>query len=204
MKKKDNIQTQSDLLMTRIYDFFTHEEHIKRMIDILTGKSVLSLRIIDWFVTNYSQKYNVVYSYKKNNYNDINELDFDKNTETIDDIHHIKFLVYFEYKSQLTAYSKKQFDCFCRGERLKYQYTYQQTKYEIETTVGQLNFFRWAIQNNLFVYIINNYIDIEKDMNNTIHQKKIKKKDGESKRVLYHNQSSAYSKTNMKIMVYFN
>jgi hypothetical protein len=35
----------------------------------------------------------------------------------------------------------------------------------IETTIGQLNFFKWALENNVIDYIESNYSSIEKDMN---------------------------------------
>jgi hypothetical protein len=204
MKKKNidsEIQTQSELLMTRIIEFFKNENHLKKMIDILSGYSQLSLRIIDWFVTNYSKKYDVIYALKKEDYNEIYDLNF----ELIDDIQHTKFIVFLEYKSQLKAYSKKQFDSFCRGERIKFNYMYQNEKYEIETTVGQLNFFRWAIQNNLFIYIVSHYDKIEKDMNESIYNKKIKKKEGSNnKRMMYQPQNNAFQKKNFKVLVYFN
>lgn len=206
MKKKiiNEIETQSGLLMTRINDFFSYKEHLKKMIDILSGKNNLSLRIIDWFVTNYSKKYDTIYAIKKDDYNNIYDLDRMCVDELIDDIDYVKFIVYLEYKSQLKAYSKKQFDSFCRGERIKFQYTLNEQLYEIETTVGQLNFFRWAIQNNLLVYITKNYENIENDMNECIKNKKIKKKDGNSKRLINQSQNTSYQKKNFKILVYFN
>ena len=36
----------------------------------------------------------------------------------------------------------------------------------IETTIGQLNFFKWALENCVVKYIDENYDTIEKDMNN--------------------------------------
>jgi hypothetical protein len=204
MKKKSHIgneiQTQSELLMTRIIEFFKDEGHLKKMVDVLTGSNILSLRIIDWFVTNYSKKYDVIYALKKMDYENI----YDLNYELIDDIEHTKFIVFLEYKSQLKAYSKKQFDSFCRGERIKFNYSFEGEKFEIETTVGQLNFFRWAIENNLFIYIHNNYEKIEADMNDCIQSKKLIKKGGSTKRVMYQSPNNAFQMKNFKILVYFN
>lgn len=237
MKKKNQnseIQTQSELLMTRIEEFFMNENHLKKMIDILSGTSNLSLRIIDWFVTNYSKKYDVIYALKKDDYEEIHDLECKEikyheidsenetnymnecvtknkiqststiNEEMIDDIQKTKFIVFLEYKSQLKAFSKKQFDSFCRGERIKFNYNFNNQAYQIETTVGQLNFFRWGIQNNLFIYIEQNYEKIEKDMNESIQNKKNKKKEGNSKRIMYQPQNNAFQKKNFKILVYFN
>ena len=65
------------------------------------------------------------------------------------------------YKSQLKSYSKKKFDPFCRRDRINFNCN----DIDIETTMGQLNFFKWAIDNMIIEYIIQNYEDIENDMN---------------------------------------
>ena len=72
-----------------------------------------------------------------------------------------RFKVYDEYKQKLRAYSKRRFDPFCRWERIQVPYCENQM---IETTIGQLNFFKWAIENHILEYIQDNYKDIEKDM----------------------------------------
>ncbi len=135
--------------MIPVTNFFSEQKNLEILLGILiTGKYKVSLRIIDWFVTNYSKKYNIVLQNKFNK----------------------PFIVYLEYKSQLKAYSKKQFDPFCRRARIYYEYDKDK---KFETTIGQLNFFRWAIENNIIDYIIKNYNDIEKDMNDTLKYAKI-------------------------------
>jgi hypothetical protein len=62
----------------------------------------------------------------------------------------------------LKAYSKKRFDPFCRWERISIPYKNGTC---IETTIGQLNFFKWALENGVINYIDENYDVIEKDMN---------------------------------------
>jgi hypothetical protein len=73
-----------------------------------------------------------------------------------------RFKVYNDYKLKLKAYSKKRFDPFCRWERISIPY--DDEKY-METTIGQLNFFKWAIENKIIDYIKTNYAEIENDMN---------------------------------------
>lgn len=73
-----------------------------------------------------------------------------------------RFKVYNDYKLKLKAYSKKRFDPFCRWDRVTIPYDNEQY---METTIGQLNFFKWAIENNIIDYIKNNYETIENDMN---------------------------------------
>jgi len=75
-----------------------------------------------------------------------------------------RFKVYEDYKLKLKAYSKKRFDPFCRWDRIKIP-THENSEYCFETTIGQLNFFKWAIENKVIQYIENNYQVIENDMN---------------------------------------
>tara|TARA_E500000178_G_C17021169_1_gene755699 strand:- start:812 stop:1360 length:549 start_codon:yes stop_codon:yes gene_type:complete len=134
------------LLLKPINDFFSKNNNIDRIIPILNGESQISLRIIDWFVTNYSKKNNVNYynSNKKSQFN-----------------------VYLSYKNQLKAFSKKQFDPFCRRERI--EYAYNKNNY-LTTTIGQLNFFKWSLENMIIDFIGENLKDIEKDMNSNIRK----------------------------------
>jgi hypothetical protein len=70
--------------------------------------------------------------------------------------------VYADYKLKLRAYSKRRFDPFCRWERISYPYKENMC---IQTTIGQLNFFKWALENGVISHIAKNYEVIEKDMN---------------------------------------
>ena len=55
------ISKKQDILLIPIIEFFRSEKHIDLLLGILlTDKYKLSLRIIDWFVTNYSKKHNIV------------------------------------------------------------------------------------------------------------------------------------------------
>jgi len=138
----NNTNTQNELLMKNLMEFYKDRKHLNKMMRIINGESRISLRIVDWFVTNFAKKYYTVY-----------ELDDEYNT---------RFKVYNDYKLKLKAYSKKRFDPFCRWERISIPY--DEEKY-METTIGQLNFFKWAIENNIIDYIENNYNEIENDMN---------------------------------------
>ena len=139
------------LLMDKITKYFLITENKNILINILNNKYNISLRIIDWFVTNYCKKYNIFW---------INNDD--------------RFVVYLNYKLQLKAYSKKYFDPFCRRDRIYFHY--DDTTNFLITTVGQLNFIKWMIDNNIINYIIKYYKLIEDDMHNTIKKKKLKYK----------------------------
>ena len=141
--------SQNELLLNNLLEFYKENNNLQNMLNIINGKSNISLRIVDWFVTNYAKS-------KFTTYNLHNKLNKDS-----------RFNVYNNYKLQLKAYSKKRFDPFCRWDRITIPYFNNKIKDDIyiETTIGQLNFFKWAIENNVIDYIVNNYTEIEKDMN---------------------------------------
>ena len=139
--------TQNDLLLNNLMNFYKNEENISSMLKIITGESKISLRIVDWFSTNYAKKYYTLYTIEDPN---------DSNNNR-------RFKVYVDYKLKLKAYSKKRFDPFCRWDRISIPYKGESY---IETTIGQLNFFKWTLENKVIQYIEENYEAIEKDMNN--------------------------------------
>lgn len=143
MNSSATYTTQNDLLLNNLMDFYRDETNLSRMLKIITGESKISLRIVDWFATNYAKKYYTLFI-------------IEDKSETR------RFKVYFDYKLKLKAYSKKRFDPFCRWDRISIPY---KTGTSIETTIGQLNFFKWAIENKVIEYIEENYETIEKDMN---------------------------------------
>ena len=170
-KEKRSVSTllqhthKQDILMDALIEYYNKKEHIDKLLDIFKETSPISLRVIDWFVTNYSKKNKITFMINNNFYK--NKL----------------FTVHDEYKQQLKGYSKKQFDPFCRRNRIKFYYN--ENNY-ILTTVGQLNFFRWANENNIIEYIKNNLKEIETDMNDSYRNQygtktKQKQKQGDSK-----------------------
>ena len=137
--------TQNSLLLTKLLEFYDKDGNMERILPIINGESIISLRLIDWFATNYSKKNYTVYPLKLRNGEEK------------------RFKVYIDYKLKLKAYSKKRFDPFCRWDRITIPYkndTY------IQTTIGQLNFFRWALENKILDYIEQNLTKINNDMNN--------------------------------------
>lgn len=147
--------TQNSLLLDNLLQFYnTNEDYLDKMLNIINGNSKISLRIVDWFATNYAKKYYTVY--------DINN-----------DNKCIRFKVYNDYKLKLKAYSKKRFDPFCRWDRINIPY---KDGNSIQTTLGQLNFFKWAIENDVLKFIENNYEHIDHDMGSRNSTSKKKEK----------------------------
>jgi hypothetical protein len=150
---------KNDLLMTSLQNFYNIKENIDTLLPILNGDSKISLRVIDWFVTNYSKKFNISYLISDDNKLLFEDEDGNLN---IENTKFRQFVVYIDYKLQLKGYQKKQFDPFCRRSRIDFYYN---TENSIVTTIGQLNFFKWAISNRIIEFIEKNLKVIETDMN---------------------------------------
>jgi hypothetical protein len=191
--------TQNDLLLNNLIEFYKHDNNLDNMLKIITGESKISLRIVDWFATNYAKKYYTLY--------DI-ELP-DKKTENSDQISAKavkRFKVYIDYKLKLKAYSKQRFDPFCRWERISIPY---KNGTFIETTIGQLNFFKWAIENKIIKFIEENYDEIEQDMNSRNSTSKRKElvdnsKTRKKREELSISASKSIKKEKVEITVQFN
>lgn len=141
---------KSDVLRNSLKRFYADSRHIKTFTLITVGEpkedgsrsSPISLRLLDWLVTNYAKKRNVVYAITRK------------------DVPHA-FNVWVEYRSQLKAYSKQYFDIFCRRERCDILNYYGETQ---KTTIAQMNFCKWAITNGVIDYAMRYKDIIEKDM----------------------------------------
>ena len=136
------ILEKQDYILKSLQEYYASHENVALIVDIIQGKSV-SLRVIDWFVTNYAKKNNTSYEYN-----------------------HRQFFVYLDYKNQLRAYTKKQFDPFCRRDRITF--TFKTVDLTVDTTVGQLNFFRWAHNYGVLDYAVEHREEIEEDMNTSL------------------------------------
>lgn len=126
---------------------FDLPEHIEK--DINT----LSLRSLEWLVTNYSKKFAVVL-YSK-----------DKQSEI--DIHS-------SYRNRLGLCRRSLFDPFCRDIRVYYTWNLKDKKTQemkevvLITTVGQLNFMKWADEHDVIQYAKSHHRAIQSDMETTL------------------------------------
>ena len=125
--RKRKIECKPELVISSLQRFYSSHPEIEKVITYLNGEAPISLRIIDWFVTKYSRK---------------NFIRYPLNGQ--------EFLVYLSYKGQLKAYSKQYFDPNCRRERIMFKIPGHE---QFMTTIGKLNFFRWALESKILDYI---------------------------------------------------
>lgn len=147
------MDSRERLEFPNLYDFFIIKKNIFKILPILKRqkkKDTVSLSLLDWFVTNYVKKHQVVLV---------------NNKKTFD--------IYMEYKSQLRDYGKKYFDPFNRDK--KDSSSFFDLNYEggkITTSFKQLNFLRWVLKNKIIKYTEENFDIIKKDYNKQKKQKK--------------------------------
>lgn len=143
--------------------FFKTASNRSIFLDVVLHRVKISLRLLDYLCTNYSKHNNSSYELKKGT------------SKT--------FYIYQSYKSQLKTFSKKYFDPFCRRERISLVMLDPESSQEIpvETTIGQLNFFRWCIHNQVYEYAIAHGESIEKEMNQSIQKRYQKREPKERK-----------------------
>lgn len=137
--RRRKIECKPELVISSLQRFYASQPEIDKVLTYLNGEAPLSLRIIDWFVTKYSRKNFVRYPLNGH-----------------------EFLVYLSYKGQLKAYSKQYFDPNCRRERIMFTIPNNEA---FMTTIGKLNFFRWALESNILEYMEAHEEDIRKGYN---------------------------------------
>jgi hypothetical protein len=139
---------QQDWLLMELLEFYKNKDYleiVKKIVNrefIISKSKKISIRIVNWFVTNYAKQYFTVYEHGVE-----------------------RFFVWTRFRSAEDGYSKELFDPYSRKDRIIIPYD-ETTK--LITTIGQLNFFKWAILNKVIDYIIDHYDDITNDMTNRL------------------------------------
>lgn len=153
IKKKDKKvynDEQSSVLFKALTMFFVNnKEYLDQIYDIVESNStIVKLAMIDYFVTIYSKKHKCFIELPDYEYYYIND----------------------EYKNQLKSYTKKLFDPFKRFKKIDFEYD----NIKMTTTVGQLNFLKWAIKNGIIEYIEEHYENINIEMTKHLEEKRKK------------------------------
>ena len=137
--RRQKIHCKPELIIASLQRFYATYPDMTKVMPYLVGEAEISLRVIDWFVTKFSRK---------------NFTSYELNGQ--------RFVVYKSYKGQLDAYNKQYFDTNCRRERIQFSIK----DYEpFITTIGKLNFFRWALETRLLDYIESNKEELKAGYN---------------------------------------
>lgn len=135
-------------IMIRVQQHFTHDIIATVLIPLLHQTSQVSLRLLDYLVTNFGREKPV---YLKHN-------------KQIESIYHL-------YKRSLQMWKRRNFDPFRRSQRnvnnciTKYIVEFQYAGETCTTTIGQLNFILFVYQSGILQYALMNQKIIEQSMN---------------------------------------
>ena len=163
---------------------------IEKMVKIInkdkSDGDCISLRVLEWVVTKCSKK----------------NIDI-----KIDDQEYLSINIM--YKAQLKSYKKTNFDPFRRDRKFMYNYDKKDSTKLVITTLGQLNFFKWAISNKIIECVEKHYDTIIEAMNKYNKLDKIKKKKKKKLKLKKDNEtkssfSSKSSKFDNSFIVNFN
>ena len=182
--------TTKELLLSSLISFYSNNNNYKSTLKIIIdGKHELSLRMIDWLVTRYAKNNNIIYWINETDDNIYYNLPDNYSNEK-----YRKINLYLDYRAQLKSFKKFNFDAFRRHERISFYIG--NTKNDdsnndsnnddtndnkididnIETTIGQLNFFKWAFNNKIIIYALQNQKKIYENMSKFSYKKQINTK----------------------------
>jgi hypothetical protein len=138
---------RSSILLEKLHEFYDVEENYTQMVNIIE-KNKVSLRIIEWYITIYAKNYNIQ--------------------------------LHCDYKNKLKGLQKSNFDPYCRkykivqNEKHNIAFDFQTAHGTCYTTVAQLNFCKWLIENKIIDYIYNDYSALYKEFKEYETKDKVK------------------------------
>ena len=147
-----SIENKQRMLMSKIYDFFGIRNNFEQLITLLEQSTPISLRLLDWVVTNYCKKNTIFLKVIRNG--------------VVENIN-----LFLDYKAHLKSFSKRSFDPFCRRERIIAQFPIDDQKRKFVTTPAQLNFYKWCIETGVCEFCQQNLQELESDMINNLRVK---------------------------------
>ncbi len=145
----EDLDLSQEQRLREIVEFYDDEVIETMFLPIISKKDILSLREIDWAVTNFTKKNPVIYKaapFQREKQPHLRDTEIAVNIHT-------------DYKKWLSNFKRRTFDMFRRGKRIFFEHDGQ----TFSTTVGQLNFFHWAERYGVLSYIRSNLQQIKTD-----------------------------------------
>jgi len=144
-----------EVLLISVLEWYNEDyDNVVQFMNIVKRKNGMSLRVIDWLVTNFSKSYAVTIE-TKGIPRDLNR----------------------DYQKNLSAYNKRNMDPFARRNKIVVTIMHDNsTEEKRSTTVGQLNFFRWFGRNKVAEYLVKNRHLVECHMKDTDPKRKCPRK----------------------------
>ena len=150
--------------LREIFSFFEEEAVVKELLEpIARQEYAISLRLLDYTMTNWAKKTTVMLSANGDG----------RQSEAT------PWALFSLYKDWLRFYRRRGFDPFRRRERIFFDVrTEGGADEQLQTTVAQLNFLRWAKIYGILDYVLLHKTEIEEDMVVTLAESKRRRSDG--------------------------
>jgi hypothetical protein len=129
-------------ILSSLATYYSSDVQKKMLAPMLSQTMGTSLRALDWLVTNFSKKHNVMCR----------------------DARGRPFNIHQGYKVALSVNKRRHFDPFRRRTRVRVQ---SDSGDVLESTVGQLNFLHWASERGVLGYLDAHTAVVEDEMNET-------------------------------------
>jgi hypothetical protein len=143
------LEREECLLLSLLTWYNADRSRVEAFSEIITRRSGLSLRIIDWLSTNYSKTVQVVIMSQDGVPTDL----------------------YSDYHKLLSAYNKRMFDPFSRRRRIELVVLGK----VLEVSIAQMNYFKWFISKDLVAFLIKNRNVVESHMKASENNRKAAK-----------------------------
>jgi hypothetical protein len=157
---KDALKTVEErslyMEVDRFFNTKCDQKRILKMVKIINNEDSISLRLLNWFAMKYSATMEAI-----DYVNDNGKVEL--------------FDVKISYRARLNTHSKKYFDPFRRGRKFDYTYDRKDKLKVVETTLCQLNFFRWMFMHELMDYVEDHFEELKNRMGTYNTQEKKKK-----------------------------
>jgi hypothetical protein len=162
--------TEKEKIVAKELVRFYNKDKIEKIKPIINQEDDISLRLIDWTLTNYAKKYCIKYKLSNGRIIDVHE----------------------SYKNYMTSYKRNiLFDLFRRGKCSKVIYGNNDT---LLSGIKQLNSFRFVLEIELIDYIRKNKEKIEADMRISLRRSAANKKNNKTRKKRQELSPSIYKK----------
>lgn len=149
---RSKLQRRELTLLHRLEREYSEQLARDVLLPLVTQTSAVSLRALDWAVTNWSKQHNVVCSSSV--------------PGQLTNVHH-------SYRATLGFWKRKLFDPFRRRNRV----VLRLDGHEYETTLGQANFALWTYKSGVLAYVLGHVDAIEEHMNHAAQKHKLARKE---------------------------
>ena len=165
-----NIKEKEKITAKELVRFY-NKDKLEKIKPIINQEDDISLRLIDWTLTNYAKKHCIKYQLSNGRIIDVHQ----------------------SYKNFMTSYRRNiLFDLFRRGKCSKVIYGNQ--KLSLLTGIKQLNSFRFILEIELVDYIRKNKEKIETDMRISLRRSAANKKNAKTRKKRQELSTSIYKK----------